>query len=343
MYDYIIVTHLPAFYKVNLYNELSKKLNIFVIFISNETNEKRASDFSSLASSTFEYSVLSNNAFQNRNKFTSLCKLFSIVRKKSYKKLLLSGWDLPEFWMLAFLLPNKKNCLALESTVLESNTGGIKGTIKKAYLTMINTVFASGDLHVELLKELKYKKVIKVTKGVGIINKPPFKRKKKVYEKKFLFIGRLSKVKNLEILINVFNDLPEHKLTIIGDGDEKQYLKSIANTNVIFLKPIENSKLYYEFQKNDIFILPSISETWGLVVEEALYFGLPVIVSKNCGSSELIKDNVNGFVIDPHNKIEISKVIQQINNKEYDRLSGHISSTFLSEKDKLQIGSYKIV
>lgn len=45
MYDYLIVTHIPAFYKINLYNELSKKLKIFVVFIASNTDEKRADDF----------------------------------------------------------------------------------------------------------------------------------------------------------------------------------------------------------------------------------------------------------------------------------------------------------
>ena len=45
MYEYIIVTHIPAFYKVNLYNELAKKMNILVIFVASDTNENRSDDF----------------------------------------------------------------------------------------------------------------------------------------------------------------------------------------------------------------------------------------------------------------------------------------------------------
>jgi glycosyltransferase involved in cell wall biosynthesis len=342
MYDYIIVTHLPAFYKVNLYNQLAKKLNIFVIFVSNETNEKRSTDFVAIESANFEYAVLSENEFQARNKFITSRKLLSLVRDKNYKKILLSGWDLPEFWLIAILSPNKKNCLALESTVLESNTSGIKGLIKKIFLSMVETVFACGDLHVELLKKLDYTKKIKITKGVGIINKPVFENKSKKYEKKFLFIGRLSKVKNLETLINVFNDLPEHKLTIIGDGVDKKHLKNISNKNILFLDTIENAKLKGEFQSNNIFILPSLSETWGLVVEEALYFGLPVIVSENCGASELIIRNVNGFIINPHNEENISNIIQNIDQSTYDRLAENIAKANLDEKDKIQIESYEL-
>jgi len=345
MYDYIIVTHLPALYKVNLYNELAKKLNIFVVFVSDESKFKRSADFSSLKNVHFEHTVLSNKAFQNRSKLKilkTLCKLFSVIRTNQYKRILLDGWDLPEFWMVALMSPNKKNCLALESTVIESITDGIKGIVKKAFLSMINIVFASGNLHVELLKKLNYTKTINITKGVGIINKPAFENKNKIYEKKFLFIGRLSKVKNLEMLINVFNDLPEHKLTIIGHGEDEKHLKSIANKNILFLGPIENSKLKSEFQKNNVFILPSIREPWGLVIEEALYFRLPVIVSENCGASELIIRNSNGFIINPSDKENISNIIQSIDQSTYDRLIDNIAKANLDEKDKLQIESYEI-
>lgn len=340
MYDYIIVTHLPAFYKVNLYNELAKKLDILVVFISNETSEKRSTDFSSLANANFEYTVLSNQAFQRRSKLQVLYKLFSIVRNAQYKKILLSGWDLPEFWMIAILFPNKKNCLALESTIIESNVKGVKGGIKKLFLSMINIVFASGKLHVDLLNALNYQKEIRVTQGVGIINKPPIVKVNKEYQKRFLFVGRLSKVKNLALLINIFNELPEHQLTIIGDGPEKQNLTSVANNNIKFIEPIENAKLQHEFNIHDVFILPSISEPWGLVVEEALYFGLPVIVSDRCGASELIDNGVNGFIIPYTDKTYIKEVIMKIDADIYAELLKDVKKFSINNKDTIQVETY---
>ena len=45
MYDLLIVTHIPNFYKIYLYNKLSENIKILVIFIASNTNEKRSSDF----------------------------------------------------------------------------------------------------------------------------------------------------------------------------------------------------------------------------------------------------------------------------------------------------------
>jgi glycosyltransferase involved in cell wall biosynthesis len=342
MYDYVIVTHLPAFYKVNLYNELSKKLDIYVIFIANNTNEKRADDFVNLENVKFQYKILHNDNFQNRNKLQSLRKLNNILNRIKYTKILISGWDLVEFWFIALTNNKSKNCLALESTVLESNTKWIKRVIKKIFLSKISTVFASGKLHTKLLDKLNYKDEIRITKGVGIINKPNFAKTKRVYNYNFLFIGRLTYIKNLKFLIDIFNNLPNHKLTIIGDGEDKQQLQSIANSNIFFIEPIENNKLKYFFQKNDIFILPSISEPWGLVVEEALYFGLPVIVSSNCGCSELIENGKSGYIVNPYDSENLKKVILDIDEKKYNELLISVNEFSIENKDKYQVQIYNL-
>jgi glycosyltransferase involved in cell wall biosynthesis len=340
MYDYIIITHIPAFYKVNLYNELAKKLKILVVFIASNTNEKRADDFTTLQNANFSYEVLSDGDFQTRDVKSNIKKLKTIFKNNEYKRLLVSGWDLKEFWYLVMFYPKSKNCLALESTILESTPKSFKGWIKKVFLSRISTVFASGNLHVELLKALSFKGNIKITKGVGIINKPTFEKVKKEYQKRFLYVGRLSSVKNLETLIKVFNDLPNHQLTIIGDGEEKEYLQSIAHQNISFKPPIENSKLQTEFLNHDIFILPSISEPWGLVVEEALYFGRPVMVSKNCGSMELVKSGVNGYIFESMDMEEIKSLILGVDDVVYQKLIEGVSGFSVDEKDVGQAGSY---
>ncbi len=340
MYDYVIVTHLPCFYKVNLYNELAKNIKIFVIFISNNTDEKRSGDFIDLSDINFEYNIINKGDFQSRNQLKSILSLRNSLKNLKYKKLLVSGWDLIEFWYLVLKGKKRKLCLALESTILESNTNGIKGIIKKIFLSRISTVFASGDLHVKLLEKLSYTGNIKVTQGVGIINKPEFVSSKKEYQKRFLFIGRLSKVKNLEMLINIFNELKEYQLTILGVGEEGQYLRSISNKNILFKGSVENKEIKNIFFENDIFILPSISETWGLVVEEALYFGLPVIISENCGARELIQNEKNGFIINPKDEINIRKTILKINSKSYVKMIENVNEFNLDKKDKKQIEVY---
>jgi glycosyltransferase involved in cell wall biosynthesis len=342
MYDLIIVTHIPNFYKINLYNKLSKNKKIFVIFIATNTNEKRANDFIDIDKAEFDYTVLYKGYYESRDIRTNIIKLKALLKQNNYKRILVSGWNSKEYWYCIFANKKTKNCLALESTIYESNTKGIKGFMKKIFLSRISIVFASGTLHKCLLEQLNYKGEVKITKGVGIINKPNYNLIKKHYKKRFIFIGRLSEVKNINMLVDLFNHLEEYMLTIIGSGPLEKELKDKAKSNIVFKGQIANEKLDAYFENNDILILPSISETWGLVVEEAIYFGMPVIVSSNCGVSELVKDGVNGYLIDLRNPNKLKDIILGINDSVYQNLIDGVCKFSINKKDLEQVALYDV-
>ena len=165
----IFMTPLPAFYKVNLYNEIAKSKDISVWFLGNETIESRSSDFVS-AEMNFDYCFINTGSYQNRNKIRSSFKLIKELLIQNNKEVIIGGWDTVEFWMVILLLNRNKVSLVLESSVLESKTNGIKGFLKKVFLRKVSKVYASGDNHIKLLHDLNYNGVIIKTKGVGLIN-----------------------------------------------------------------------------------------------------------------------------------------------------------------------------
>jgi glycosyltransferase involved in cell wall biosynthesis len=340
MYDYVFVTHLPSFYKVNLYHELAKHLKIKVVFIG-QGSSIRTKDFTPLEMK-FDHVFLSDGAFEERNVFSTLFRLASFIFKTKYKKMVLGGWDLPEFWLALLLNRITQNTLALESTENESATEGIKGLVKKFFLSRISTVFASGELHASLLKRLNYRDEVRITRGVGLINKPATKNQMKKYEKKFLYVGRLSPEKNLPFLIEVFKGLPDHQLLIVGTGPMKSELLGLAPSNVKFMDHVENSKIGEVFKNADFLILASTSEPWGLVVEEALYFGRPVLISKVCGASELI-DSGNGYVFDPRSPESLSDILRSIDETNFNLLQENIAKNKLEKKDFWQVVTYRDV
>lgn len=340
MYDLLIVTHLPAFYKVNLYNEIAKDSKIMVIFIGHQSTS-RTSDFVS-NDGKFDHIFLHDGEFESRSRIKSLLKLYSLIKSLSFKQLLVSGWDLPEYWFLIFLNKKDKNNLALESTAYESTSSGLKGLIKRIFLSRVDRVLASGSLHKELLFNLGYKGDIRITKGVGIINKPEVvtsRRNRQGFQRRFLFLGRPSPEKNLDELLKVFRKFPCSSLTIIGNGPLKPYLSKIKPNNVEIKEHVDNKKLYSLFCEFDFLILPSLREPWGLVIEEALYFNVPVIVSSHCGGAELINHGVNGYVVEPDFE-SIHSLLNTISEETYASLAKDIYSQ-LADKDRFQINSYK--
>jgi glycosyltransferase involved in cell wall biosynthesis len=108
----------------------------------------------------------------------------------------------------------------------------------------------------------------------------------KHFSGKFLYVGRLAPEKNLIWLLEVFSKNPQWHLTIIGQGPLQKELESLKSDNVTIRGHIPNELLAREYQQHDIFILPSLREPWGLVVEEALFYGLPVIASNQVGCAQ---------------------------------------------------------
>ena len=153
-------------------------------------------------------------------------------------------------------------------------------------------------------------------------------------------MGRLSKEKNIEMLIDIFNKLEDYKLTIVGSGPLEEQLKGRANENIIFVGNVVNLGIRKYFETNDILVLTSVSETWGLVVEEALYYGVPVIVSSNCGSCEIIRDGINGYVVDIEDDRNIKNVIKNIDESNYQKLIDGVDKFSVEAKDLEQLRAY---
>ncbi len=291
MYHFIYITNIPSFYKINLFNKIAEQRNILVIFTKHASKE-RNTDFIA-GERNFKYISIGNYV----GIFKTI-KLILILLRNSYNKLILGGLDSKELWAAAFISPKRKNCIVIESSIFESITTGFKGFIKRIFLKRVTTAYVSGKAQKELALALEFKGELIITKGVGIFNiieQPVFCPKDKV--KKFIYVGRLSAEKNLKHLVYTFNQLPDLQLNIVGFGSLEKKLKSIAKNNTIFHGAIDNKELSNYYQSNDVFILPSKSEPWGLVVEEALNNGLPVIVSNKVGcSSEIIIEDKNGII-----------------------------------------------
>ena len=343
MYDYIFLTLDSSFYKVNLYNELSQKMKIFVIFLCSK-NSCRDEKFLN-HKKNFEYIYLSDSVYEKRNKILNVLKILKILKIKKYKKLVLGGWDSLENWSALFFSSKNKNALVIESSEFESTNRGIKGLLKKIFVSRISLGFASGESQIALLKNVGYKNEIRKTKGVGIFNYKKINIIREISEvKKFLYVGRLSSEKNVEQIIDIFNKIPELELNIVGYGPLEVKLKNKANKNINFLGKIENDGLSQIYQENDVFILPSKSEAWGLVVEEALYNGLPVILSNKVGChTELIKNGEEGYIYDLESEKDFKgKIYKMINLKNYLRIKENVKKMNFELIKKGQLKSYEI-
>jgi glycosyltransferase involved in cell wall biosynthesis len=125
----------------------------------------------------------------------------------------------------------------------------------------------------------------------------------------FLFVGRTIRKKGLSVLLEAGSLLlkrgMEHfSIVLVGEGDDQPELRRRAQDLRIESKvrwegfvPYENVGACY--QACDVFVLPSLEDTWGVTVPEAMLFGKPILCSKYAGAREMVQHGVNGFVFDP--------------------------------------------
>ena len=128
---------------------------------------------------------------------------------------------------------------------------------------------------------------------------------------KFLFVGRFSKEKNLEVLIKVLETInhdfkASHQLILVGEGP---LLPQLINKKNISVHPFLNAEdIMKLINEVDACCLPSTYEAWGVVIHEFAAAGLPLLLSNKCGAlTEFFVEGVNGYSFNPNDFLSIYK------------------------------------
>lgn len=144
-------------------------------------------------------------------------------------------------------------------------------------------------------------------------------------EKRIISVGRLTRQKGYPFLIEAWQIIagkyPEWKLTIFGEGEDKEMLqrmiqKAELNSSISVYPPTNN--IVQEYLNSSVYVMSSIYEGFGLVLAEAMACGLPCI-SFDCpsGPSEIIKGGEDGFLVETENIDELAqKIILLIKNED---------------------------
>lgn len=140
------------------------------------------------------------------------------------------------------------------------------------------------------------------------INLTTYERKYVTQEVRILLVGRLIKRKNFELVIESLRDYSgkkEIRVDVAGEGEMMSHLNSFAdevmknkNIKIYFHGHIETKSLNELFMNATLFVCPSLYEGWGVVMNHALHYGLPILALNSVRSAEgyLVEDEVNGKI-----------------------------------------------
>lgn len=331
----VIIHNIIAPYKVALFNELSTLIpNMEVIFIAEkEIRRDWNIDYTKI---NFPYTLLFKGAIDSINSYMIAKKTWSTLENIRPQTSIICDYSNIFGWVaLRWAKKNKNNLIFwLDSTYDDKKHYFPIEPVKHFFLKHFDTFLAPGKKTKHYLEYMKVDSSKIFTTGYSVNNDffieqyQLYKNKKETLLNKleikrkqnFIFIGRFSPEKNILNLLNSFLEISKNNgewgLILLGDGPLKNEIDTFISNNNLqnkILLPgfIQQDRIVKYLIASDVFILPSLSEPWGLVVNEAMLCHLPVIVSTKCGCQpELVQEGVNGFSFDPNNKLKLTNLMQ---------------------------------
>lgn len=319
----------PAHYWRNLFCKVEKQRFNKICFVFLSTYNK---------SRSYEVGRIPKNSIYLKN-FLDILSFLKNILGNPPKLLIIQGYNtIPKFFVL-ILCRYKKIPFCLwgdtnYSIIKNQNYffSLFKKIILRNILSKAKKILYIGKKNIEFYKWLLNKKIKKKNffflPYPTCVNTKFFKRKSNNNKLNIIYVGRLVKEKSV---INFLKSLPLLKSNIIqklniqifGNGKEEKTLKNFVKLNNL-LKTVKfhnfrkSSEVYRCFEKADLLVLPSSKEPWGLIVNESIYYGVPVLCMDRVGAAnDLIVNYKNGFLMRRNDPDEIAKFINQIFYKKF--------------------------
>jgi glycosyltransferase involved in cell wall biosynthesis len=145
-----------------------------------------------------------------------------------------------------------------------------------------------------------------------------------------IFVGQLIRRKGLDILLEamqpLFAEYPDLHLTVVGAGEDRLALQALIGEagieeRITFAGVLPAEQIPARVSAAQVLVLPSRWDGWGMVVNEAISVGVPVIVSDQCGASDLIRHGVNGHIFRSEDVEDLRRCICEFLGRANERAS----------------------
>ena len=342
----LFVTNLPSPYRVDIFNELGCFCDLTVCYERHNASDRDASWENKSQRKYTEIFCDLPPLGTDRSMGSDVIKK---IRSVKHDKLILSGYASPSI-MLAIAYCR----LTGREYIIESDGGFDKKDrfplriLKKFLLLGAKAHFTTCDSHVRYLENLGIKKD-KIYKypfsslwQKDILPMLPTKAEKdKIkteldipYDKVVLSVGRFIHKKGYDVLLSAARNIDNNTgIYIIGGKAASSYTEYVEQhklSNVYFVDFMSKENLKKWYALADVFVLPTRSDIWGLVINEAMAAGLPVVTTDMCMAGlEMVTDDINGYIVPIENSTILAEKINAILN--YDGIRKEMSENSLKK------------
>lgn len=334
----LILSIYPAPYRVGLFKMFSDAFDVDVFFEHSGGDQRNEEWFEK-----GEYYLLDTDFGKNK---------YKKINVKDYD--FVAVFDYSSITAIKLILECKKHnipyAINCDGVIMESHGNLLRELIKRFLVKGATAYFASGEnaknyfikygakedkIAIHTFSELEQKDIL--DKPLSVEEKIQFRKKLGLPSDKKIAIavGRFIPLKRYGELIQAWKDMPDdYTLLLIGGGSEKDTYEKIIKdnniNNVIIGDFLTKDKLFDYYKVSDIFVHPTSYDVWGLVVNEAMACGLPVVVTDHCVAGlELIKNGENGYLVKMGDDKEMCEKIQLILSDDtmYKKMSDNVLQT----------------
>lgn len=324
----LYISNIPTPYRNEYYNELGKKVELTVLYEAKGASDQGIRfnwDITQVENYTAIF--LKDGDIEEQKVNTQIFKYIS----KKYDYIFVTNYSyLTEMAALIYLkLFRIPYVMEIDGGVIR-NENVLKRLLKRFLISKASAYFSPSAetdkflLHYGANKNRINRHPFTSLHKSQILEKLPSKEEKTTIRRKLgivgdnviLGVGQLIYRKGWDVLLNIAKDI-DGNVYILGDGElRKQYEqiildKQITNVHLMGFQSNEVTSLYY--MAADVFVLPTREDIWGLVINEAMAYGLPVITTDKCNAGlELIKNGQNGFIIPCNSEDELAKAISDV-------------------------------
>lgn len=324
----LYLVNVPAPYRVSFFNELGLYCDLTVVFERYESSE-REKEWHDYSFKTFQSVFL--KGFKVGTTSTLDLSIAKFLKDNKFDIIVIGNYSSPT-GILAIEYLNRKNIpfvISVDGGLIDHEESKLKQNFKTKLISSANAWLSTGETTNKYLtyyganKEYIYIYPFTTMEKENILENPlTINEKEKLrkelhipYSNMILSIGQFIYRKGFDVLIEAAKDFREGiGVYIIGGTPTEEYLDLIDRynvDNVHFIDFLEYEELKKYYFATDIFVLPTREDIWGLVINEAMANGLPVITTTSCVAGiEMIEEGINGYLVP---KDDVEEIIENVN------------------------------
>ncbi|MBE5851368.1 MAG: glycosyltransferase family 4 protein [Lachnospiraceae bacterium] len=333
----LYLTNIPSPYMVDFLNELGKLSDLTAIFERNESGARDKS-WKKYNFQTFTGIILKGKKIKVNDELDdqAICpQIVKYIRKRKYDAIVVANPCTPTGIIAIAYMKMLRIPYAIQSEGGFPKDGkGIKEIIKKQIMKDAQLYFSTaclGDQYFlqygatkEKIRRYPFSSLYKAEIREDVVaesEKRAIREKLRIpYEKVVISVGRFIPVKGFDVYIKACSKLEKNVgVYIIGGTPTDMYLtlkRDLCMDNLHFIEHVDKETMKMYYSAADVFMLNSRGDTWGLVINEAMSYGIPIISSNKCYAAlALIQNDINGYIVPMDNiKMFYEKVYYLLSN-----------------------------